>query len=62
MPKTRCPNCDSVINDPKPREGAIVVCHACGVELEVIKTDPFVVDFTDEWQDDDWEDDWEEED
>lgn len=40
MPKTRCPNCDSVISMNKPREGAVIICPHCGVELEVIRTDP----------------------
>jgi lysine biosynthesis protein LysW len=56
MPKTRCPNCDSVISMNKPREGAVIICPHCGVELEVIRADPFAVDFTDDWQED-----WEEE-
>lgn len=56
MSKTRCPNCDSLIRLNEPREGAVIVCPYCGVELEVIRADPFAVDFTDDWQED-----WEEE-
>ena len=57
MPKTRCPNCDSIIKLTKPREGAVITCPGCGVELEIISADPFVVDFTEDWQNE-----WEEED
>jgi hypothetical protein len=39
----------------KPREGAVIVCPGCGVELEVITPDPFEVDFTNDWQNE-WED------
>ena len=56
MPKTRCPNCDSVIKIAKPREGAVITCPDCGVELEIINTDPFEVDFTEDWQTG-WEED-----
>jgi len=56
MPKTRCPNCDTTIKLEKPREGAVVSCPACGVELEVICADPFEVDFTDDWQNE-WDED-----
>ena len=45
MAKTRCINCGSLISLDKPREGSIITCSACGVELEVIRTDPFTVDF-----------------
>ena len=51
VPKTHCPNCDSIIKANKLREGAILDCPECGVELEVISVDPFEVDFTDDWQD-----------
>jgi alpha-aminoadipate carrier protein LysW len=52
MANTRCPNCDAAITIDGPREIDIVICPECGVELEVINTDPFEVDFTAEWQDD----------
>jgi hypothetical protein len=39
----------------KPREGAIITCPKCAVELEIIRTDPFVVDFTLDWQAEEWE-------
>jgi lysine biosynthesis protein LysW len=51
MPKTRCPNCDVTVKMEEPREGVIIICPGCGVELEVINADPFEVDFTDDWQD-----------
>ncbi len=54
MPKTRCPNCDTVIKVDKPREGAVIDCPGCGVELEIISADPFEIDFTDDWQNE-WE-------
>jgi lysine biosynthesis protein LysW len=50
--KTRCPNCDGVVKVDKPREGSIIVCPGCGVELEVVNADPFEVDFTEDWQED----------
>jgi lysine biosynthesis protein LysW len=49
--KTRCPNCDGVIKVDKPREGAIIICPGCAVELEIVSADPFEVDFTEDWQD-----------
>lgn len=50
MVKTRCPNCDTFVKVNKPHEGAMIMCSGCGVELEIISTDPFVVDFTEDWQ------------
>jgi lysine biosynthesis protein LysW len=50
MPKTRCPNCDTAIKIEKPREGTVITCSGCGVELEVVTADPLEVDFTDDWQ------------
>ena len=45
MPKTYCPNCDVVISVDNPREGAMIKCPECDVELEIISTSPFEVDF-----------------
>ncbi len=45
MPKTHCPNCDAVISVNNPREGAMIKCPKCDVELEIISTNPFEVDF-----------------
>jgi len=45
MPKTYCPNCDVVISVDNPREGAMIRCPECDVELEIISTSPFEVDF-----------------
>jgi lysine biosynthesis protein LysW len=53
-PKTRCPNCDSIIKVAKPCGGAVIACPRCGVELEIINADPFEVDFTEDWQNE-WE-------
>jgi alpha-aminoadipate carrier protein LysW len=61
MPETYCPSCDAVVSVDRPREGAMIKCHECGAELEIISTDPFEVDFPldygEDWDD---EDDWEE--
>jgi lysine biosynthesis protein LysW len=53
MPRTRCPYCDAVIKIDKPREGQFITCPGCGVELEVVNTDPLEVDFAfiEDWQD-----------
>lgn len=61
MSKTYCPNCDAVISVKRPREGAHIKCPECRVELEIISTDPFEVDFLQDWEDQDWEDEDEEE-
>jgi alpha-aminoadipate carrier protein LysW len=60
MAKTYCPNCDAVISMDNPREGTMTTCRECGVELEIISTDPFEVDFPLDY-DEDWDDDYEEE-
>ena len=52
MSKTYCPECDAVISVDNPHDGARIRCPECGVELEVIETDPFEVDYFDE----DWDD------
>ena len=54
MPRTYCPECDSVIAMDNPRDGAQLRCPECGVELEVISTDPFEVFFPydEEWDED----------
>jgi lysine biosynthesis protein LysW len=62
MPKTYCPNCDAVVTVDRPRVGAMVRCRECDMELEVISTNPFEVDFPLDYgedEDDDWG--WEEE-
>lgn len=56
MSKTYCPNCDAVISVKKPSEGAYIKCLECGVELEIISTDPFEVDFPQDREYQDWED------
>lgn len=52
MSKTRCPNCNTVIKIDKPRQGTIITCSGCGVELEIVRSDPLEVDFTEDWQED----------
>lgn len=60
MPRTYCPECDAVIAMDNPRDGAQLRCPECGVELEVISTDPFEVFFPyDEEWDGDWDEDYE---
>jgi alpha-aminoadipate carrier protein LysW len=56
MPKTCCPDCGEIISVNNPQEGAMITCHDCGTELEIISTDPFEVDFPLEY-DDGWDDD-----
>ncbi|MBL7064752.1 MAG: hypothetical protein ISS49_11200 [Anaerolineae bacterium] len=55
MPKTYCPNCDVVISVDNPCEGATVTCRECGVELEIISTNPFEVDFPLDFEDEEEE-------
>ena len=38
-----------------PREGAMIRCSECGMELEVISTDPFDVDFPLDEGEEEWE-------
>jgi alpha-aminoadipate carrier protein LysW len=52
MHETRCPNCDAVITVEEPREGIVVMCPECAVELEVISADPLELDFPADWQED----------
>ncbi len=57
MPEAYCPECDAVIGIENPREGAQIKCPECGVELEIVSSDPFEVDFphADDWNDEDYE-------
>jgi len=58
MDKTYCPNCDAVISrGENARMGAMIACPECGIELEIIGTYPFEVDFPL-----DYEADWDDED
>ena len=57
MPKTYCPNCDADISVGNPREGATIKCPECDVELEIISTDPFEVDFPLDFEEEEWEED-----
>lgn len=58
MPRTTCPECDAVISMDNPRDDVHIKCPGCNVELEVISTTPFEVDFSyeEEWYVD-WKDD-----
>jgi alpha-aminoadipate carrier protein LysW len=51
MPRTRCPNCDARIKIARPRQGDVITCPDCGVELEVVNVDPLEVDLLDDWDD-----------
>ena len=55
MAEASCPQCDAVIRVDGPRAGAMVACRRCSTVLEIISTDPLVVDFTldygQEWDD-----------
>jgi alpha-aminoadipate carrier protein LysW len=57
MPKTYCPECDAVITIDSPRDGARIKCPDCGVELEIVSSDPLDVFFPydDDWDDDDYD-------
>ena len=56
MAKTYCPSCDAIVSKDDPKEGAMITCRECGMELEIISTDPFEVDFPL-----DYDEDWDEE-
>jgi lysine biosynthesis protein LysW len=34
----------------EPRTSDLIVCPECGVELEIVGTDPLEVDFSEDWQ------------
>ena len=55
MAKAYCPQCDAAIGVDRPRAGAMVTCRRCTTVLEIISTNPLVVDFTldygQEWDD-----------
>ena len=61
MPKTYCPDCDAVISVDDPREGAMIKCPECDMELEIISTNPFEVDFPLDSEDEEEEEEEEEE-
>ena len=50
MAETQCSNCDATIRVDEPRAGEMIVCPECGVELEIVATDPLEVDFSADWQ------------
>jgi len=63
-----CPECEAEINFGNPVEvkkvGERVFCPECDMELEVISTNPLILDYVfddEEWEDEDWDEDWEEE-
>jgi alpha-aminoadipate carrier protein LysW len=54
-----CPECEAEIDEEFEDVGDIVTCPECGVELEVISTDPVEFDLAplDDDDDEDWDDD-----
>ena len=54
-----CPECEAEIDDDFEDVGDIITCPECGVDLEVISTDPVEFDLAplDDDDDDDWDDD-----
>jgi alpha-aminoadipate carrier protein LysW len=61
MPKTYCPECDTVVGVQNPKMGHLFICPECGTELEVVSLEPFDVYFPSDadWEeDDDQEEDW----
>ena len=39
-----CPECHTPVDEPEPRLGEVLVCKGCGADLEVISTDPVIVE------------------
>jgi lysine biosynthesis protein LysW len=66
MSTVLCPECDEKIRIPgKPVLGRRFQCHNCGVELELINTDPVELDWVysePDAQDSDSDWDWDDED
>ena len=50
MAETQCSNCDATIRAEEPHPGDLIICPECGVELEIVATDPLEVDFSADWQ------------
>lgn len=51
-----CPDCASRIYlGRKPWVGQLVLCDQCEADLEVVQTNPPVLDWTDNLPEDDWE-------
>ena len=61
MPKTYCPDCGADISVDNPREGTMIKCPECDVELEIISINPFEMDFPLDFDEDEDEDEDEEE-
>lgn len=59
MEVVNCIGCDTEIRlRQAPKIGALVTCHECGAELEVVWLDPLELDwpFIDDWDEDEDED------
>ncbi len=53
-----CPDCGSSIRFKKaPQEGEMVSCPVCDALLEVVDTEPIILDWADGYDDDDYDDD-----
>jgi lysine biosynthesis protein LysW len=59
MSKAYCPNCDAAVIRDNPRVGTMITCRDCDIELEIISTKPFEVDFSLDY--DEWDEDWDNE-
>jgi len=43
--KIKCPECEEMITlNPEPELGDIAVCDSCGLEVEVVNTEPLEVE------------------
>ncbi len=47
-----CPECEGTLTLRDPIEGEIVPCAYCGVDLEVVSTEPLSVDLAPEVEED----------
>ena len=51
--QTPCPECDaSVVFDRAPLNGEVARCRDCGVEVEVVGTDPLTLEIAPEVEED----------
>lgn len=50
--KSRCPECDAVLELDDPEVGEIVICPDCGVELEVVSLNPVELEVAPEVEED----------
>ena len=60
MAKTCCPQCDAAVSVDRARAGAMVACRRCSTVLEIISTNPLLVDFALDYGQE-WRDEWDDE-